>query len=175
MIARSARECLLYIHLHPCACGAANPATSQGLFATEGGLVARYAGTCAQCGRTSAFEFTLAPDTPPLDAYGVGDRPSEIICPGQFAQHSDQLASRWPGDPAEIPHAKRAAAREDLRWALRDLEEIAKFMRDGAVPEAAFTSEAGRALYQTQPGRFRSARLGARIEAYRRLVAALGT
>lgn len=174
MIARSARECLLYLQLHPCACGAPNPAKSKGVASANGGLVARYAGTCVPCGRENAFEFTLDPETPPLDAYGAGDKPSQIICPGQFAQHSDELAARWPADPALIPAAKRGVAREDLTWALRDLEEVAKFMRDGAVPEEAFTSEAGRALYRAQPGRFRSLRLNARIEAYRRLVAAFG-
>jgi hypothetical protein len=140
---------------------------------SDGGLVARYAGTCVPCGRENTFEFTLDPETPPVDAYGAGDKPSQIICPGQFAHHSDDLAARWPGDPAQIPGAKRGAAREDLSWAVRDLEEVAKFMRDGAVPEEAFTSEVGRALYRAQPGRFRRLRLNARIEAYRRLVAAL--
>ena len=172
MIARSARECLLYIQLHPCACGAPSPAKSKGVVSTDAGLVARYAGTCGRCGSENTLEFTLDPETSPLDAYG-GDRPSQIICPGQFAQHSDDLAARWPGDPAQIPATTRGAAREDLSWAIRDLEEVAKFMRDGAVLESAFTSEAGRALYRAQPGRFRRLRLHARIEAYRRLVAAL--
>ncbi|MCY1074079.1 hypothetical protein [Archangium lansingense] len=164
---------MLYIQLHPCACGAPNPAKSQGVHSTENGLVARYAGTCERCGRENTFEFTLAPETPPLDAYG-GERPSQLICPGQFAQHSDELAARWPADPATLPADKRGAAREELSWAIRDLEEVAKFMVDGAVPEAAFTSDAGLALYRAQPGRFRRMRLEARIEAYRRLVAALG-
>ncbi len=172
MIARSARECLLFLQLHPCACGAPNPAKSGGVVSTGAGLAARYAGTCAKCGRESRFEFVLHPETPPLDAYGL-EAPSQLICPGQFAMHSDELASRWPGEPAQIPNVSRGVAREELTWAMRDLEEVAKFMRDGAVPESAFTSEAGRALYRAQPGRFRSLRLQARIEAYRRLVAAL--
>ncbi|WP_163988821.1 hypothetical protein [Pyxidicoccus caerfyrddinensis] len=173
MIARSSRECLLYMQFHPCVCGAKNPAASQGVHSTADGLVARYAGTCPRCGHVHTFEFVLDAETPPFDAYG-GARPSQLICPGQFALHSDQLAARWPADAAAIPVSKRGAAREDLSWAIRDLEEVAKFFRDGAVPEDAFTSEAGRVLYRAQPGRFRSARMGARIEAYRRLVAALG-
>lgn len=161
------------MQLHPCDCGAPSAAVSKGVHATARGLVARYAGTCARCGRENAFEFELDPETPPIDAYG-GARPSQIICPGQFALHSDRLAARWPGDPARIPASERDAAREDLTWAIRDLEEVGKFSRDGAVPEAAFTSDEGRAMYRAQPGRFRSARLNARIQAYRQLVAALG-
>ena len=173
MIARSSRECLLYMQLHPCACGAPSATASRGVRATASGLVASYAGACPQCGRENAFEFELDPEIPPLDAYG-GARPSQIICPGQFALHSDELAARWPAAPTTIPADERAAAREALVWAMHDLEEVAKFARDGAVPEAAFTSEAGRELYHAQPGRFRSARLTARMEAYRRLVAAFG-
>ena len=160
------------MELHPCACGAPTAAASKGVHSTARGLVARYAGTCASCGREQTFEFELDPEMPPIDAYG-GARPSQIICPGEFALHSDRLAARWPADASQIPASQRGAAREELAWAVRDLEEVAKFARDGAVPEAAFSSEAGRAMFQSQPGRFRSARLNARIEVYRRLLAAL--
>ena len=36
---------------------------------------------CVQCGPENTLEFTLDPETSPLDAYG-GDKPSQIICPG---------------------------------------------------------------------------------------------
>jgi hypothetical protein len=163
---------LLFMHLTPCVCGATTAPQSRGVHAAAHGLVARYAGPCAACGRERAFEFELDPETPPIDAYG-GAQPSRIICPGQFALHSDELAARWPADGALIPAERRTAAREDLVWAIRDLEEVAKFSVDGAVPEAAFTSARGRELYRAQSGRFRAARLAARTEAYRRLVEAL--
>ena len=172
MIARSARECLLYMQLRPCACGRPNPAASKGVVSRPSGLVARYAGTCPDCKREHAFDFQLDPETPAIDAYG-GAKPSQIICPGEFAQHSDDLPARWPGDPTTIPADQKGAAREDLAWAVRDLEEVAKFMVDGAVPEAAFTSEKGRELYRAESGRFRALRLNARIEAYRKLLAAV--
>ncbi len=170
-MARSSPECRLYMELRPCACGRAEPPGEDEVLRDARGLVARYEGRCPQCGAARKFEFELDPETVPPDVFG-GSRPSRMICPGQFALHSDRLASRWPARPAP---PDRAAAREDLFWAVRALEEVLKFVPAGgdAVPAEAFSSEEGRAAYAAEPGRFRAIRLRARLGAYRETLASL--
>jgi hypothetical protein len=148
--------------------------TTHQLVSSDAGLVARYEGVCSKCGRKRSFEFVLDPETPPLDAFG-GARPSRIVCPGEFALHSDQLASRWPAAIEVLRPADRERARDDLAWAIRALEEVVKFIPEGAdaVPVAAFTSTSGRAAHAAEPGRFRALRLNARLGAYRQLLADL--
>lgn len=174
LVSRSSPECHLYIQLHPCDCGERELATEHKLVSGDAGLVARYAGTCGKCGRQRTFDFLLDPDIPPADAYG-GPRPSKIVCPGEWALHSDQLASRWPAAVDAIRPGDAGRARDDLAWAIRALEEVVKFIPDGAdaVPATAFLSASGRAIYADEPGRFRALRLNARLSAYRQLLADL--
>jgi hypothetical protein len=171
LLARSSPECLLYMRLHPCACGDVSVPPSQGIHAGPETLIARYGGPCPQCGRDRRFELALDPEPPPRSGYG-GARPSTIICPGEFAVQSDRLAARWPADPSAIPPGDRAAARDDLAWAIHALEEVVKFLpADGdAVPASAFVSDAGRAAHATAPGRFSARRLRARLGAYRQIL-----
>jgi hypothetical protein len=171
LVARSSPECHLYIRLHPCECGEVALVTQHDVVSSDAGLVARYRGACGRCNRARAFDFVLDPEIPPADAFG-GAAASSIICPGQFALHSDDLSSRWPASPAAIRAEDRGRARLDLFWAIRALEEVVKFIPAGAdaVPAAAFTSDAGRAVYAREPGRFRALRLGARLTAYRGLL-----
>jgi hypothetical protein len=173
LVSRSSPECHLYIQLHPCECGERALSTTHQLVSSDAGLVARYQGAC-KCGRKRSFEFVLDPETPPLDAFG-GTRPSQIVCPGEFALHSDQLASRWPAAVDAIRPGDLPRARDDLAWAIRALEEVVKFIPAGAdaVPVAAFTSTSGRAAHAAEPGRFRALRLNARLGAYRQLLADL--
>jgi hypothetical protein len=173
LVSRSSPECHLYIRLHPCECGERALVTTHQLVSGDAGLLARYKGAC-KCGRQRAFEFVLDPETPPLDAFG-GERPSRIVCPGEFALHSDQLATRWPAAVDGIRPADLPRARDDLAWAIRALEEVVKFIPPGAdaVPASAFTSESGRAAHAAEPGRFRAIRLNARLGAYRQLLADL--
>jgi hypothetical protein len=173
-VARSSAECHLYIALHPCACGEHELTTQHKLIQGAGDLVAQYWGTCPRCGIARAFAFPLDPEMPPIDSFG-GTAPSRIICPGEFALRSDQLASRWPADPRAIEPARRAQAREDLAWSIRALEEVVKFVPAGAdaVPAAAFTSMQGRAAFDAESGRFRTIRLQARLGAFRQLLAQL--
>jgi hypothetical protein len=171
LIARSSPECHLYMSLHPCSCGDATAPARHGVYSEPAGLVARYEGACPTCGLQRRFDFVLDPEMPPLDAFG-GASPSKIVDPGQFAAHSDRLASRWPASPTAIPPADRGRARDDLAWAIRALEEVQKFIPAGgdAVPAEAFTSSDGRAVYDAEPGRFRALRLGARLTAYRQIL-----
>lgn len=172
LVARSSAECHLYMALNPFPCGEGAAPADHSVVQGKDGLVAQYRGQCARCGRARAFEFALDPETPPVDAFG-DSKPSRIICPGQFALHSDRLAARWPADTAGLNDARRAQARDDLAWAARALEEVLKFVpADGdAVPPAAFTSAEGRAALAAEPGRFRKIRLQARLDAYRELLA----
>jgi hypothetical protein len=172
LVARSSPECHLYIQLHPCSCGERALVTRHAVVSAPVGLVARYEGTCGTCGAARRFEFQLDPELPPDDAFG-GFRPSQIVCPGEYALHSDDLASRWPASVESIRPADRARARHDLAWAVSALEEVLKFIPPGAdaVPAAAFTSPAGRAAHAAEPGRFRAVRIAARLGAYRTLLA----
>ncbi|GLV52650.1 hypothetical protein TBS_32140 [Thermobispora bispora] len=177
LIARSAAECHLYMDLHPCRCGNLDFEPAHWLELNGEHLVARYEGTCPGCGTKRSFEFVLDPEIPPLPPAFGGDRPSQIIDPGQFLYVSQQLASAVPADPAELgPDEDLWEAKELLRTAIAALEEVLKFIPEGAdrVPEEAFTSPEGWLIYQREPGRFRRRRLEAVLAAYRRILQAYG-
>ena len=174
LITRSSPECRLYIALHPCECGERELPTECDVLQGEGMLMARYRGACPRCTCAREFVFTLDPEMPPPDAFG-GNKPSRIICPGQFALYSDRLASRWPADQSALSAADRTRARDDLFWAIRALEEVVKCIPEGSseVPSGAFTSPEGRAAFEAEPGRFRKIRLHACLTAYRELLSGL--
>src|SRR6185312_8919716 len=155
----------------PCSCGEVAAPAEHKVVQGKGGLVAQYRGQCAKCQRARAFDFALDPEAPPADAFG-GAKPSRLICPGQFALHSDRLAARWPADSTNLSDAQRAQAQDDLAWAARALEEVLKFVPAGGdeVPAAAFTSAEGRAALAAEPGQFSKVPLQARLEAYRQLL-----
>ncbi|MGH3737660.1 MAG: hypothetical protein ACRDT6_18920 [Micromonosporaceae bacterium] len=174
LFARSAPECHLYMDLHPCRCGEAEFSPSHWLEQDGEDLLARYEGDCGGCGTSRDFSFVLDPELPPPPpAYG-GDRPSQLIDPGEFLWVSERLASTTPDDPAELPDAgEREAAAELLETAIAALDEVLKFIPSDAdaVPEEAFTAPEGWMVYQKEPGRFRRERLEAVREAYRRSLA----
>jgi hypothetical protein len=170
LVARSAPECRLYIDLSPCSCGETAFDVRHALrTGPDGVLVAVYEGACPRCGLPRRFEFALDPATPPVPpAYG-GPRPSQIICPGQFALVADRAAASAELVPAGMAPAARSRGRDALARALAAQQEVIKFIPAGAdeVPAAAFTSPEGRALYAREPGRFRRYRLEAVARAYR--------
>lgn len=100
---RSTEESHLYMHLHPCECGEAEfEWREHRLVPREEGLVSIYSGDCGQCARPRRFEFRLVSEpSPPPPALG-GDRPSEIIDPGEFLQTSQAFASSAPADPTSL-------------------------------------------------------------------------
>lgn len=119
--------------LHPCRCGNLDFEPAHWLELNGEHLVARYEGTCPGCGTKRSFEFVLDPEIPPLPPAFGGDRPSQIIDPGQFLYVSQQLASAVPADPAELgPDEDLWEAKELLRTAIAALEEVLKFSRPGA-------------------------------------------
>jgi hypothetical protein len=170
LVARSAPECRLYLDLHPCSCGETAFDVRHTLrTGPDGALLAVYEGPCSRCGLPRRFVFALDPATPPPPpAYG-GPRPSQIICPGQFALAADRAASSAELVPAGAPPARRAQSREALARAVAAQQEVVKFVPAGSdeVPAGAFTSPEGRALYAREPGRFRRSRLEAVAAAYR--------
>jgi hypothetical protein len=175
LIARSAPECRLYMDLHPCSCGETAVDVSRSLrTGPDGMLLAEYEGPCQRCGLPRKFVFTLDPTVPPPPpAYG-GHRPSQIICPGQFAMVADLMARSAVLEPDVLDDRARARSRQTLAQALAAQEEVAKFIPTGAdaVPADAFTSPEGAALYASERGRFDRFRLSAVEAAYREALAA---
>ena len=85
------------------------------------------------------------------------------------------LLSRYPADPAELDPDEREDLREDLESSAAAVDEVLKFLPDGAetAPESAFWSVRGRAIRQAEPGRFDRYWLEARRDAYLAGAAAL--
>jgi hypothetical protein len=82
--ARSRIECLVYLELHPCGCGAAGFDRARHRSVTAGDLlVASYEGNCPQCGTARAFRFAMPADAPQPPAFGDAE-PSQIIEPHEF-------------------------------------------------------------------------------------------
>lgn len=161
--------------LNPCRCGEIEFEPKHWLEQSGDALVARYEGVCPGCGVQRSFEFALESELPPAPpAYG-GDRPSQIIDPGQFLHVAQRLASAVPADPADLDDEEDPEdARDLLAMAVAALEEVLKFVPDGAdrVPEEAFTAPEGWMIYHREPGRFRRERLESVLGAYRESLAA---
>lgn len=174
LVARSAPECRLYISLHPCSCDETSLPVTHTLRSVGDDLVAVYAGACPRCGLPRQFTFVLDPAVPPPPPAFGGGTPSRIICPGQFAIAADNAARATPLTPAGLSLPQREYGRDALAYALAAQDEVLTFIPQGAdaVPESAFTSPEGLALYAAEPGRFRRARLTAVADAYRTALAA---
>ncbi len=164
-LARTSAEAHLYMELHPCACGETSFGRQSAVVEAEGDLASYYSGPCARCGTAREFLFRLPAEILPVVAGEVrfGDeRPSELL------------------DRAKAPprrrlrrHVRAARAAADLATAAAAMDEVLKFVPPGAdeVPETAFWSDQGAAVYAAEPGRFRAARLEAVRDTYRQLLA----
>jgi hypothetical protein len=175
LVSRSTEESHLYMYLHPCECGEDDfDWRDHEIVSGNGWLVSIYSGECGRCRRPRSFEFALAPEpSPPAPSLG-GSKPSSIIDPGEFLETAQRLAAGVPADPAQVDDDEYHAARDALAFAVVSVEEVLKFLPDGAdlVPEAAFRSELGRRLYRRSPEQFSRRRLTATLEDYRRLLSA---
>lgn len=174
--ARSSLEAHLYMDLHPCECEGSGGFERRRHLEQQGeDLVTVYEGTCRACGRDRRFAFVMDEEIPPPPpAYG-GDRPSEIIDPGEFAEVASRYgnwASLGALNAAESEHHKYRGA---MVAALAAAQEVLKFIPEGqdAVPASAFTSERGRARYERDPGKFSRDSLERRLKATSRALAAL--
>jgi hypothetical protein len=162
-LARTGAEARLFMDLTPCeSCGylgfPTGPATPVFV---EGVLHSQFEGTCPNCGIDRAFEFRRDMDLrlPHKHSVEFGDeRPSELLDPGEWLTLAGRAARRSP-----------APTSDDLQLAAAAIEEVLKFIPDGAdrVPAECFHTEAGRELFATEPGRFRRSRLVAVAQTYR--------
>lgn len=175
LVSRSTEESHLYMYLHPCVCGEDDFEWRDHEIVTGNGwLVSIYTGECGRCGEPRGFEFALAPEpSPPPPALG-GSKPSSIIDPGEFLSTAQRLAAGVPPDPARVDDEEFHAVRDALAFAVASVEEVLKFVPDGAdaVPEDAFHSELGRRLYRQSPEQFDRRRLAEILAGYRALLAA---
>lgn len=156
---RTNAEAHVYMDQRPCTCGDIEFDRQSAVMSDGGVLCGRYFGTCRTCGTAREFIFELPPTQRPLGGqveYG-GSEPSRLLDAGEWMAVSEYYAKLEPGLP------------EDLDVARAALEEVIKFLPDGAdsVPDSAFWSERGRAVRDREPGRFRRARLAAVLEVHR--------
>ncbi|MEJ3743603.1 hypothetical protein WEI85_09970 [Actinomycetes bacterium KLBMP 9797] len=168
-LARTHEEAHLYMELHPCpACGEPEFDAASAVRETDAGWLVRYAGVCVQCGRARAFEFRQPDEMrPPAEgAWASGAEPSELLDAGEWLFVADTYASAPAG-------ADSGASIVDLRSAAAALDEVLKFLPDGAaaLPDEAFWSARGRAVRAAEPGRFSRVRLLAARATYARLLA----
>jgi len=162
LYARTNAEAHLYMDLRPCSCGEAQFDRHSSVITDDGVLCSRYAGRCAGCGQPREFVFELPETFRPIASDEVefgGSDPSRLLDPGEWMV-------------VALDRAKRGT-RGDLAIARTAVEEVMKFMPDGAerVPDEAFTSERGRAIRDAEPGRFRRVRLDATLQAWADILA----
>ena len=113
------------------------------------------------------FEFLLDPEVPPPTGFG-GSKPSRTLIPASSLIVADRRASECPESIVDLPHDKAEYVCSRLADAAAAIEEVLKFMPDGAdrIPETAFFA-GGRSVYEREPGRFSIARLQAVLDTYR--------
>jgi hypothetical protein len=163
-IARTRDEARLFLDLTPCECGSTDADWRHGTGMVDGELASVYDASCADCGAEREYFFGLPPRETGGDYPNFGGpEPSQLLDPGRWLALADQLASMLPPDDPET-------SAEALAIASAAVVEAMKFIPAGedAVPEAAFWTEAGRQLYDEQPGRFQRARLQIVRETYER-------
>lgn len=166
-LARTNAEAHLFLELQPCPnCGETRCRFKSSVVYVDDVLASRYTGTCAKCGQQRVYEFRVPEQIlpPPVGAVRFGgDEPSQLIDPGVWLWYSEIAAKQVPADTSELDEQSRRSARHALATALAAIEEVLKFVPAGAdsVPPSAFTSLDGRAVYESEPGRFTRARLGA--------------
>lgn len=164
---RTYDEIFLYMGLRPCLCGETELDDQVSTSLTvDGGPAERFSGRCASCGRSRHFTFAISEEPPPLsfDVQYGGDEPSQLLDPGEWLGvaelYTSSVDAGTPDDGlADDEDITRAYYL--LSSAAAALDEAVKFIPDGAdqIPEGAFTSQAGRMIYEMMPERFTRAQL----------------
>jgi hypothetical protein len=179
-IGRTNAEIHLFLELDPCVCGTSTDRWSSQLRQVGSELVAVYTTTCPHCGRARSHTFRLPEQPIPTGPEGArfqygGQAPSQLLDPGEWLFAADRLARSVPLLEPDADEAARARFRYALGRAAAALAEVTKFAPGSAqVPESACFTERGRAVYRTEPGRFRRDRLAAVRDTYLRLLADAG-
>lgn len=139
---RSTNELDAYARRHPCLCGEASIEGFDyvcGALA-DGRTMALYRGTCPSCGRNRRiFSWFLRYPDPYWDFHLAGmPEPSQIIGPHEFL--ADILPADPMADPATVPIAEYTKLFPTNGSALRAVNELAKFLPDGAdeIPDDAY-------------------------------------
>ncbi|SDQ42500.1 hypothetical protein [Thermostaphylospora chromogena] len=162
-VARTRDEALLYLDLHPCACGSAETDWDNSLATVDGVMVSRYAGVCGGCGAQREYLFALPERETPVAGFPTfgGEEPSRLLDAGEWLWVADRVASNVP----------RGEERQALSVARAAVDEVIKFIEPGGkrVPDDAFWTERGRAVRDAEPGRFDLERLLVVRDAYRTL------
>jgi hypothetical protein len=171
-VSRTSAEAHLYMDLHGCSCGRGGfDRGSEVVALDDGDLARRYTGACAGCGTPREFVFRLPTEAtmPPAGRVSFGgDEPSQLIDPGEWLSIADGYAAQAPADPAGLTPEQVRRGRAALDRAAAALDEVLKFVPEGAdaVPADAFFSDRGREAFAGEPGRFRRDRLAAVRDAY---------
>jgi hypothetical protein len=176
-LARTNLEARTYLRLQPCpACGETRCTFRSSVVMIDGDLASHYTGSCPGCHGERVYAFRLPAQIlqPPADGVRFGGaEPSQLLDPGEWLAYADDRARRVPADPSRLTDQERESARYALATALAAMEEVIKFIPEGddSVPIGMFATEAGRAVRDREPGRFRQARLHALRETYAELLA----
>jgi hypothetical protein len=175
LIARSMQEAHLYMDLRACECGEESFEREHRLEDHEGALVAVFEGTCPRCGRVRSFVFRMDDRLPPAPPEFGGPEPSSIIDPGEFLWISDEVSTDNGLRMLGTPPAEHRKFRPAAEYAIAALEEVAKFLPEGAdrVPAERFTSERGRALHARSPHRFSREEIDASLRQKREILAGI--
>lgn len=164
LLARSVEEAHLYMDIR----GAEPGARGHALIARGDDLVSTY--TCVCHGAVRRFEFLIPTPTARVGMFG-DEAPSVIIGPGEFLKVADGMSRSVPANVSGLTTAQVAEARRRVRIAAACLDEIVKFIPEGAssVPAAAFVSETDQEMFAAEPGRFGKSRLQAVAGVYREM------
>jgi hypothetical protein len=145
-IARTSTEVTLYLELNPCPdCGSDQADWHE--------QALTYTGECLGCGAQREYMFSPPQQASP-ETFG-GPAPSELIDAGQWLALADRIAGEVAvDDRSEGALTAMAVARQAV-------EEVLKFIppSQDTVPDEAFWTDAGRAVRELDPGRFRLDRL----------------
>lgn len=153
-VARTRDEAHLYLDLHPCdRCGSVDVTWRNELVNVAGELVSRYSGTCPGCALKREFLFGLPEHEVVPQGYPTfgGTEPSRLLDAGEWLWVADVTAASIGADDSGDAVAIAIAA----------IEEVVKFIPPGQdeVPEAAFWSDGGRQVRDSDPARFRREQL----------------
>lgn len=175
LASRSIDEMMLFMDLHPCACGETNFERRSKLVMAGNDMVAHYLNPCARCGQPREFKFVVNDPIPrrPDGGMQFGIEPSKILDPGEFAAASDTLAKQIPGSLQGMSPQQKHQAIDTLDRAAAALDEAIKFIPQGAdeVPAQMFRTPVGMYERDRLPGQFKRYRLEARVGAYRNMLA----
>lgn len=156
--ARSQHEMHFFVSLTPCTpCGATLDAMKLRLEGQDDAWA--LSGPCPRCGAMNVYSFRTHGDPltapTPRDELG-GASPSELISPKRWNDEIGRMLPCVRSDPASLSKEEWYASRNAIRRLLVCLNELLKFVPDGAaeIPSASLDVE-GRMDRDAHPERYR--------------------